>query len=254
MSWFLFTSDTNAHIDFARLSTEDATQIAIRTRRESVRVRSEQTPTITMSRIPRHSTGPPRGWITLVLTFVLILAFRLQQNVAFVLDVSTRELVGLDVFPIGVLVPVLGPVLHADAGHLVSTLIWFVPFGYFLERRTGWADYVGFVVLAGVLSTTLVPAAFVVLGVATGLGVGASGITHALVGREATARSRWVLEGRSLSRRQRAILGVAILALLLRLLSFTSTSPETSVVGHATGLVVGVAAGIGERYVTIADK
>jgi membrane associated rhomboid family serine protease len=207
-----------------------------------------------MSRTPRHSTGLPRGWLTLVLTFLLVLLFRLQQNVAYVLGISTRELVGLDVFAVEVLVPVLAPVLHANAGHLVSTLIWFVPFGYFLERRTGWADYLGFVILAGVLSTTLVPAVFVVFGVAAGLGVGASGITYALVGREAAARSRWVLERRSLSRRQRLILAVALLALLLRLLSFTSTSPGTSVVGHATGLVVGVVVGIGERYVSVGGE
>jgi len=191
--------------------------------------------------------------VTLALTFAFVFLFRLEQNVAYVLGISTRQLVGLDVFPVGGLVSVLAPALHANAGHLVSTLVWFVPFGYFLERRTGRVDYVAFVALAGVLSTTLVPAVFVVFGASPGLAVGASGITFALVGRETTARSRWVLERRSLSRLQWAILAVALVGLSLRLLSFTSPSPGTSVVGHATGLAVGILVGVGERYVSITD-
>jgi len=197
--------------------------------------------------------GPARGWLTLALTFAFVAVFRVEQNVAYVLDISTRQLVGLDTFPVGVAVSTLAPLLHANAEHLVSTLVWFVPFGYLLERRTSWEGFFGFVVLAGVLSTTLVPAAFVVFGASAGLAIGASGITHALVGREATARLAWILERRSLSRTQWAVLAVALVGLGLKLLGFVSDSPPgTSVVGHATGLAVGVAVGLGERYVPIA--
>jgi membrane associated rhomboid family serine protease len=207
----------------------------------------------TMSGPPSRPADPPRGWVTLALTFAFVAVFRLEQNVAYALDISTRELVGLDAFPVGAAVAALAPLLHANAEHLVSTLVWLVPFGYFLERRTNWEDYLGFVVLAGVLSTTLVPAVFVVLGVPAGLAIGASGVTHALVGREAAARLSWVLEGRSLSRIQRAVLAVALAGLALKLLGFVpETPPETSVVGHATGLVVGVAAGVAERHVSVA--
>jgi membrane associated rhomboid family serine protease len=205
-----------------------------------------------MSRIYLPSTRPPRGWVTLGVTFLFVLVFRLEQNVAFVLDISTRELLGLDVLLVEALVGVFAPVLHATAGHLVSTLVWFIPFGYLCESRTRWEDYLGFVVLAGVLSTTLVPALVGLFGVTPGIAIGASGITYALVAREATARLRWVIDRRALSWRQRAILVVAMLGVVLKLLSFMSEPPpSTSVVGHATGLVLGVIVGIGERYVHI---
>ncbi len=205
-----------------------------------------------MTQNVRQSAGLPHGWVTLMLTLLFVLVFRLEQNAAYVLGISTRELVGLDVAPIWVVTRVLAPLVHANATHLVGTLVWFIPFGYFLERRTRWESYVGFVVLAGVLSTTVVPAVFAVSGTATSVAFGASGITHALVGREATARSIWVVERRSLSRRQRAILLVALVGLSLKLLSFSSSPPPgTSVVGHATGLLVGILVGIGERYVGV---
>jgi hypothetical protein len=41
--------------------------------------------------------------------------------------------------------------------------------------------------------------------------------------------------------------------LVLNVLSLVDPSAGTSVVGHGTGLVVGVVAGIGERYVAVSD-
>jgi membrane associated rhomboid family serine protease len=193
--------------------------------------------------------------VTLALTFLFVLAFRIEQNVASVFRLSTLELVTLDTFPVGAIVQFFAPVLHATAAHLVSTLVWFVPFGYFLERRRPWDDYLAFVFLAGVLSTTLGPAVFVVLGVSQGLGVGGSGITYALVGREATARSMSVLDGRPLTRTQWSILAIAVVGLLLLLLTMVSTPPaRTSVVGHAIGLIVGIGVGLSERYVSISSE
>lgn len=84
---------------------------------------------------PRHSTGTSRGRATLALTVGFLLAYRLEQNVAYVLDVSTRQLVTLDTFPANALTQVFAPVLHASGDHLVATLVWVVPFGYVLERR-----------------------------------------------------------------------------------------------------------------------
>jgi len=207
------------------------------------------------ARSDRRSVGPPCGLVTLTLAFFFILLFRIEQNVAYVLGISSRQLVGLDVFPVGAVVQVFAPALHATPGHLISTLVWFIPFGYFLERRRGWEDYVSFVAVAGVLSTTLGPAVFLVLGVSSGLAIGGSGITYALVGREATARLLWVAERRSLSRGQWAILAIVIVGMLFRLLSFVSESPaNTSVSGHATGLLVGILAGVGEQYVSITTE
>lgn len=108
--------------------------------------------------------------------------------------------------------------------------------------------------MAGFLTTTLVPALFVVLGVSPGLGIGGSGVAHALVGREATARLRSCPRWRSLSRVEGGILVVAVVGLTLNLLGLLNPPAGTSVVGHATGLVVGVVAGVGERYVSVGGE
>ena len=207
-----------------------------------------------MSDRHRRSTGPPSGRVTLALTFVFVLAYRFEQNVAYVLDTSPRELVTLDTFPANALTQVFAPVLHASGDHLVGTLVWVVPFGYLLERRRPWQDYAGFVVLAGFLTTTLVPTLFVVVGVSPGLGIGGSGVAYALVGREATARLQALPRWRSFSRGQWGMLVVAVVGLVLNLGSFVDPPARASVVGHATGLVVGIAAGIGERYVTVGGE
>jgi membrane associated rhomboid family serine protease len=73
------------------------------------------------------------------------------------------------------------------------------------------------------------------------------------MGREATARLRARPEWRSLSRVEGGILAIAVLGLVLNVLSFVDPPAGTSVVGHGTGLVVGVVAGIGERYVAVSD-
>ncbi|MEF8973485.1 MAG: rhomboid family intramembrane serine protease [Haloarcula sp.] len=136
------------------------------------------------------------------------------------------------------------PILHASGDHLVATLVWVVPFSYFLERRRPWQDCVEFVVVAGVLTTTLVPAVFVVTGVSSGLGIGGSGVAYALVGREATVRLQALPRWRSFSRVQWGILVLAVVGLVLTLVSFVDPSAGTSLVGHATGLLVGVAAAV----------
>ena len=210
-----------------------------------------------MSDRDRHSAGSSRssrGRVTLALTFVFVLAYRLEQNIAYVLDSSTRQLVTLDTFPANALTQVFAPVLHASGDHLVATLVWVVPFGYFCERRRPWQDYVGFVVVTGFLTTTLVPVVFVVLGVSPGLGIGGSGVAYALVGREATARLRSLSRWRSLSRVEWGILTIAVGGLALNLVSFVDPPAGASVVGHATGLVVGVVAGVGERYVSVGGE
>jgi membrane associated rhomboid family serine protease len=183
--------------------------------------------------------------VTLALTFVFVFVFRVEQNVAYVLGLSSRELVTLDVFPVGAVVQAAAPFVHATPGHLVSTLVWFVPFGYLLERRREWPAYVGFVLVAGVVSTTFAPAVFVVLGVADGLALGASGVTFALVGREASVRLRGLRAWRSLSRRQWALLAAVVAALGLKLLALAGDpAGDTSTVGHISGLLVGVLAGV----------
>jgi len=207
-----------------------------------------------MLRTSRRDADPPPGRVTLALTFGLVVVFRLEQNVAHVFGLSPRELVTLDTFPVGGIAQVFAPYLHASGAHLVGTLVWVIPFGYLLERRRHWADYLGFVVVAGFLTTTLVPVVLVVLGVAPGLGVGGSGIAHALVGREATARLRTLPRWRSFARRRWAVLLFVVAGLLLTLVGILTPADGASVAGHATGLLVGIAAGIGERHVSIGTE
>jgi membrane associated rhomboid family serine protease len=203
-----------------------------------------------MSRPTDRAAGPPPGWATLALSFALVALYRLEQNLAYALGLSPRALVTLDTFPANAVVQTFAPYLHASGDHLVGTLVWLIPFGYLLERRRGPTDYLGFVVVAGFLTTTLVPVVLVVLGLAPGLGVGGSGVAHALVGREATARFRALAGRRKRSRRQWAILVVAGCGFLLMLVAVLTPSDAGSVAGHATGLLVGVLAGVGERDVS----
>jgi membrane associated rhomboid family serine protease len=122
--------------------------------------------------------------------------------------------------------------LHASGDHLVGTLVWVVPFGYVLERRRPRWGYVGLVVVGNPTTTTLAPVVFVVLGVAPGLG---SGVAHALVGREATARRRSLPEWRSFSRVEDRILAVAAIGVILNLLGFLHTRHERASSGTRPG-------------------
>lgn len=191
------------------------------------------------------------GWLTLAFTFVFVALFRIEQNVAYAFDMTTEQLVTVDVFPLRAIVQLLGPFLHATPGHLVSTLVWFVPFGYFLERRASAEDYVLFVVVTGLVTTMLVPSILIVLGVPVGLGVGASGITHALVGREAAARGSRLRQFRSFGRTRRGILVVALVGAVLAALGVvTELTGGADATGHVTGLLLGILVGVGERRIS----
>ncbi|WP_380677671.1 rhomboid family intramembrane serine protease [Salinigranum sp. GCM10025319] len=187
---------------------------------------------------------------------MFVLLFRLEQNVAYVLGLpSARALVGVDALPAEIVVYTFAPFLHVTPDHLVSTLVWFVPFGYLLESRTSWEGYVGYVAFAGYLTTTFVPLVLLLLGVPVGQGVGASGITNALVAREATVRGVWVLQRRSFSWRQRGVVVLVSAVFLLKTFGLvTGEPPGTSVVGHATGLLVGIVAGVSELYLSMGSE
>lgn len=195
-----------------------------------------------------QKNGPPRGWVTLTLAFLLILIFRVEQNLAYILGISTQQLVGVDIFPIGSIIQVFAPFLHGNANHLISTLIWFIPFGYLLESRVGWKYYVEFVILAGILTTTFGPAFFMLFGLTGGLAIGGSGITYALIAREATVRSISLDGWRNISHIEWSILSIVLLSFLIKLLSIFSSSPSgTSSAAHITGFVIGIFAGLREE-------
>lgn len=209
-----------------------------------------------MSSHADRPNGLPHGSVTVATTFVFVGLFRLEQNVAYVLGLpSTRELVELDIVPIGPFVHALAPFIHATPDHLISTLFWFIPFGYLLERRTSWIAYVGFVVVAGYMTTTFVPLLFVVAGNPVGPGIGASGITNAVIAREAAVRGEWLVQRQALSRRQWTVVALVGVVFLIKVVGLVTGEPTgTSVVGHVTGLVVGALVGVGEGYVSLVDE
>jgi hypothetical protein len=79
---------------------------------------------------------------------------------------------------------------------------------------------------------------------ASGRGREARGVAYALVGREATARLQALPRWRSVSRVEWGILALAVGGLALTLVSFVDPPARASVVGHTTGLVVGVGGGV----------
>lgn len=85
----------------------------------------------------------------------------------------------------------------------------------------------------------------------SGRGREARGVAYALVGREATARLQALPRWRSVSRVEWGILALAVGGLGPTLVSFVDPPARASVVGHATGLVVGVGGevrvGVGSR-------
>lgn len=195
-----------------------------------------------------QKTRPPRGWVTLTLAFIFILIFRVEQNLAYILGMSTQQLIGVDIFPFGSIIQGLAPFLHGNANHLISTLIWFIPFGYLLECRQGWKYYIQFVIFAGILTTTFGPALFMVFGLTSGLAIGGSGITYALIAREATVRSITLVGWRNISRFEWGILSIVLFSFLIKLMSFITSSPSgTSSAAHITGFVIGFLAGLREE-------
>lgn len=162
------------------------------------------------------------GSVTLVTTFAFVGLFRLEQNVAYVLGLpSPRRLVEMDLVPAELIVHMLAPFLHATPDHLVGALFWIIPFGYVLERWTSWIAYIGFVVVAGYVTTTFVPLVLVAGGIPVSPGIGASGIANVLVAREGTVRGIWVLQRQPLARVQIVTAVVSLLVMLLKTLRDT---------------------------------
>jgi membrane associated rhomboid family serine protease len=83
------------------------------------------------------------------------------------------------------------PFLHADASHLLRNLAVFLAFGGLVEVRDGWALYSIFLSFTVLMANVLVPMlARGLLGDPfSGVGLGASGMTFALVARELVFRS-----------------------------------------------------------------
>lgn len=133
---------------------------------------------------------------------------------------------------------------HAGPGHLLGNLLGLALFGGLVERASSRARFHAFVVLTGALSGL----AEVTLG---GLGtlapravVGISGAVFALLGYAITVngladRLLRALD-RATERRGAVTVGLVGLAVVV---AVVTAGPRTAVVGHATGLAIGLFAG-----------
>lgn len=186
---------------------------------------------------------------TLGVTFIALLAFRLEKLLAFLLNAGSPESFLESIrFPLTLGVFLLSPVLHSDGGHIASNLFWLVLFGVILEQRVDFREYIGFILGVGIVSNFAAPVIGQLLGFSVGLAIGLSGATHGLGMREAIYRF-YVLSDRDRSTRgDWLIFGVAMLstALLASILIRGETDPNNSAVAHGTGLVLGMVFGIAE--------
>lgn len=129
---------------------------------------------------------------------------------------------------------------HAGIGHLAANAVGIVLFGALVARRTTRARFHGFFLGTGALAGL----AEVWIGGLTGPSpavLGASGAVFALFGYLLAGNlvSTWLLDRVTLSPRVQVLLGFAIAVGL----TLATASPGVALIGHATGLLLGLVAG-----------
>lgn len=137
------------------------------------------------------------------------------------------------------------PFLHAGASHLLRNLAVFLVFGGLVESRDGWALYSIFLAFTVLMANVLVPMlARGLLGDPfSGVALGASGMTFALVAREVVFRSSR-LRSPSPSWRDGAVFSISLLlAVLAVVLIFRLVNAWLS---HLLGFVIGGTIGLAE--------
>jgi len=186
---------------------------------------------------------------TLTITFLILLAFKLEQLLVLATDAaSPKSLLESVGFPLELGIYLLSPLLHSTGSHLATNLFWFVLFGTILEQRTDLRNYIGFVLGVGIVSNFAAPFLVQVLGFSVGFAIGMSGVTNALGMRETIYRA-WILsdKGRS-TRADWVVFLVAIIATVLSafIILRGDTQLGNSVVAHSTGLVFGAVFAVAE--------
>lgn len=130
---------------------------------------------------------------------------------------------------------------HWGLGHLISNALGLLVLGLLVERRTTRLRFHGFVLLTGALAG----ATEVLFGQLTGglppRVLGISGAVFALFGYLLAGNvvSQRVLDRIQLSERTQILVGLAIAVGL----TLVTAGPEVALAGHATGLLLGLAAG-----------
>lgn len=131
--------------------------------------------------------------------------------------------------------------LHAGWLHLSANMLGLYVFGSLVEALLGRTKFLISYFFSGIGSMLVVATLAVSLNAVDQITVGASGAILGLVGAEAAIQlKRWWLEKATIAReRLRLILFVVMLQIASDLLT-----PQVSVVGHTSGLVLGFLAGL----------
>jgi len=135
---------------------------------------------------------------------------------------------------------------HAGPGHLLGNLLGLALFGGVVERVSSRARFHGFVVSTGALSGLAEVTFGSLVALAPRAVVGISGAVFALLGYAITGngladRLLRALD-RATARRGTVTVGLVGLAVVV---AVVTAGPRTAVVGHATGLAIGLLAGRG---------
>lgn len=139
----------------------------------------------------------------------------------------------------------LFPFLHAGESHLVRNLVVFVVFGGLVESRDDWKLYGIFLAFVALVANVLGP--MLVRGLLgepfSGVGLGASGMTFALVARECVFRSSRVRR-RDASRGEWVVLGVAVVLSAIGVLLVVEMA--NAWLSHLLGFLIGGSIGVVE--------
>lgn len=131
--------------------------------------------------------------LTVTLSLILIALFYITNQIALQSGYSTPNeyVLSLDGLVQSVVLLFI-PFLHSTWNHLAGNLLILLVLGPLVESRENRTMYVLFLMLVMLFANLLIPQLIQLLslGLPVGPGLGASGITYALVGREVVFRSQ----------------------------------------------------------------
>lgn len=183
---------------------------------------------------------------TLVFAAILVVLFYIANQIALQAGYSTPNeyVLGLEGLVQSVVLLFI-PLLHSTWSHLGENLIILLAFGPLVEHRENQMMYVLFLLIVMAFANLLIPRVLQLLslGLPIGPGLGASGVTYALTGRELAFRTR------QLSRNPRFGLDFLIWSISVLVTVFGVASIlafEAAWFSHLLGLFFGVVVGASE--------
>lgn len=129
------------------------------------------------------------------------------------------------------IVALSSPFLHSSHSHIAGNLlIYFIPFGILVERRTSSTHLVAFTILVGIVSNSIIAPIF------GGAAVGLSCVNYGLLSSELLHRTKRAKTQNPMKQTDLILFGIS---LFLISIGFLIPSPGASTTAHLTGLVAG---------------